>query len=49
MIRGFINGIINDSPLSPDFHDGARMQRLISAALQSHETGRRVEVASIVE
>ncbi|MYD09343.1 MAG: Gfo/Idh/MocA family oxidoreductase [Chloroflexi bacterium] len=49
MIRGFINAIINDSALSPDFHDGARMQRLISAAVQSHETGRRVEVASIVE
>ena len=47
MIRGFINGIINDTKLSPDFHDGARMQRLVSAAVQSHETGRRVEVESI--
>ena len=49
MIRGFINGIIDDTPLSPDFHDGARIQRLVSAALQSHQTGRRVEVESITE
>ena len=49
MIRGFINGIINDSPLTPDFRDGARIQRLISAAVESHETGRRVSVDSISE
>ncbi len=49
MIRGFINGIINDTALSPDFNDGARMQRLVSAAVQSHETGRRVEIESIRE
>ena len=49
MIRGFINGIINDTELSPDFRDGARIQRLVSAAVQSHVTGRRVEVESIRE
>lgn len=47
MIRGFINGIIHDTALAPDFRDGARIQRLVSAAVRSHETGRRVEVASI--
>ncbi len=47
MIRGFINSIIEDRAISPDFHDGARMQRLVSAAVRSHESGRRVEVASI--
>ncbi len=48
MIRGFINGIINDSEIAPNFADGARIQRLLSAAIQSHESGRRVQVASIV-
>ncbi len=47
MIRGFINGILNDTPLMPNFEHGARIQRLVSAAVKSHETGRRVEVASI--
>ena len=49
MIRGFINAILNDGPLVPDMADGARIQRLISAAVQSHETGKRVEVGSINE
>ena len=48
MIRGFINGIINDSDLTPNFHHGARIQRLLSAALRSHETERRVEIESII-
>ena len=47
MIRGFINGIIDDSDLSPNFDDGARIQRLISAAVKSHEAGARVLVESI--
>ena len=47
MIRDFINGIINDADVSPNFQHGARIQRLLSAAAQSHETGRRVEVKSI--
>lgn len=49
MIRGFINGILNDTALSPNFQHGARIQGLVSAALQSHESGCRVEVASIRE
>ena len=49
MIRGFINGILNDTALVPNFEHGARIQRLVSAALQSHETGRRVEVETITE
>lgn len=47
MIRGFINGILNDVELTPSFKQGAQIQRLLSAALRSHETERRVEVASI--
>lgn len=49
MIRGFINGIVNDTELTPSLHDGARIQRLISAAIQSHETGMRVIVDSIMD
>ncbi|MCY3831446.1 MAG: Gfo/Idh/MocA family oxidoreductase [Chloroflexi bacterium] len=47
MIRAFINGIINDVEVSPSFEDGARIQRLLSAATLSHETGCRVDVESI--
>ena len=49
MIRGFITGIIDDTELEPNFDDGARIQRLISAAAQSHDTGKRVLVDSIRE
>ena len=49
MIRGFINGIVNDTPLMPNFEHGARIQRLVSAALRSHESESRVRVESIVE
>lgn len=49
MIRGFINGILDDSELRPNFEHGARIQRLISAAVKSHEAGARVLVESIRE
>ena len=49
MIRGFINGILHDSELVPNFEQGARMQRLVSAALKSHESGKRIEVETITE
>lgn len=47
MIRDFINGILNDRDLKPNFQQGARIQRLLSAAVQSHESERRVLVESI--
>lgn len=47
MIRDFINCIINDSEPSPSFQQGARIQRLLSAAVLSHETERRVMVDAI--
>ena len=49
MIRGFINGIINDTNLTPSLQDGARIQRLLSAAIESHNTGSRVLVDFITE
>lgn len=47
MIRDFINGILNDRNLTPNFQQGARIQRLLSAAVQSHESEQRVLVESI--
>lgn len=47
MARAFITAIRENRPLRPNFHDGARVQRLIEAALQSDRLGTRVEVASI--
>ena len=49
MIRGFINGILDGSDLTPNFQHGARIQRLISAAVKSHEMASRVLVESIIE
>lgn len=49
MIRGFINGIVNDTELTPNLHDGARIQRLISAAIESHQTGSRVLIDFVTE
>ncbi len=49
MIRGFINSILSGRPLKPDMADGARIQRLISAAQLSHDSGRRVAIDAITE
>ena len=49
MIRGFINGIINDAEVTPSFQQGARIQRLLSAAVRSHQSERRIEIKSITE
>lgn len=49
MARGFISAIVRDQPTAPDFEDGARIQRLISAAQRSHAEKRIVEVSEIVE
>ena len=49
MIRGFINGILNNTDLVPNLKNGARIQRLISAAVTSHQTSHRVVVESITE
>jgi predicted dehydrogenase len=47
MTREFITGIIEDKPLTPNFHDGAYIQRLIEAGVKSAHEGRRIEVESI--
>ncbi len=47
MTRGFINAILNDQTIRPDFHDGAAIQRIIEAAILSHHQQRWVAVAEI--
>ena len=47
MARQFVTGIARNEPVSPTFHDGARVQRLIEACIQSNQECCRVDVASI--
>ncbi len=47
MTRGFINAIRDDADCSPDFNDGAAIQRIIDAALLSDKERRRVQVSEI--
>ncbi|MCA1553669.1 MAG: hypothetical protein LC737_04755 [Chloroflexi bacterium] len=37
--RAFVDAILNDTPLSPNFHDGVQVQAVIDAALESDRTG----------
>ena len=43
--RGFIDAILAGRPAYPDLFDGAAAQRVIDAAIRSHESGCRVRVA----
>ncbi|MDQ7025453.1 MAG: Gfo/Idh/MocA family oxidoreductase [Anaerolineae bacterium] len=47
MIRQFISAIVNDEETSPTLDDGARIQRLLDAAVRSHQTGRRVTIDDV--
>ncbi len=47
MIRGWLNGILKDEAVQPDFAEGAKVQRILEACAISHETGCRVQVESI--
>jgi predicted dehydrogenase len=42
--RQFIEAILNDRPVSPNFHDGYKAQQVIEAALESQGTQRTVEI-----
>lgn len=42
--RQFVDAILNDRPVSPDFADGLRVQAVIDAALESHRQGRWIAV-----
>jgi predicted dehydrogenase len=47
MARGFVTAVANNTPATPNFHDGARIQRLIEAALRSDREKRYVALDSI--
>lgn len=47
MIGQFIDGIVNNEQVQPNLEDGARIQRIMEAAIQSHKTGQRVEIDSV--
>lgn len=38
----FIDAIVEDRPILPNFHDGFKVQQVIDAALESHRTGCRI-------
>jgi predicted dehydrogenase len=42
--RAFIEAILNDLPISPNFYDGWQAQRVIEAALESEREGRWVSL-----
>jgi predicted dehydrogenase len=48
MGRAWLTSIAEDKPSQPDFRDGAYVQRVIDAALKSHQERRWVDVQSIV-
>jgi predicted dehydrogenase len=43
--RHFIDAILNDTAISPNFHDGYQVQRVIEAALESAKSGCAVSLA----
>ena len=45
-VHQFINAIIEDRPVSPNFYDGFRTQAVIDAALESHRRGCWVTVSA---
>lgn len=45
--RLFIDSILHDRAVSPDFADGARAQEVIAAAIESAQSGRRIPVRAI--
>ncbi|HLZ81069.1 MAG TPA: Gfo/Idh/MocA family oxidoreductase, partial [Ktedonobacteraceae bacterium] len=39
MVGEFVRAVANGQPMAPNFADGARMQQLLDAAIESAETG----------
>jgi predicted dehydrogenase len=44
--RLFVEAVAEKRQVSPNFYDGYKAQQVIDAALESHRTGRRVEIPS---
>jgi predicted dehydrogenase len=47
MTRGFVQAILQEKSIQPDFQDGAIVQKIIEAALQSHHQRRWVALSEI--
>lgn len=47
MAREFVNAILHDQTIRPDFQDGAIIQQIIEAAITSHQQRRWVGVSEI--
>lgn len=47
MTREFVTAITEDQPLAPDFQEGAKIQRMIDAAMKSHDERRWVDLEEI--
>jgi predicted dehydrogenase len=45
--RLFVDAILNDQPLHPDFYDGYRVQQVIQAAVDSDKTGKAIDIHPI--
>jgi predicted dehydrogenase len=45
MARAFVTAVATGQPASPDFADGAYIQRLVDAAVESDRTKQRIEIA----
>ncbi len=43
MVGEFVRAVANGQPMVPNFGDGARVQQLLDAAIESAETGCWVE------
>jgi predicted dehydrogenase len=43
-VRLFVDAILNNRPIEPDFYDGYKVQQVIDAALQSHASGCAVSI-----
>jgi predicted dehydrogenase len=46
--RAFVTAIANGTKVTPDFHDGLAVQRIVDAASRSAREGRRVTIVEIV-
>lgn len=42
--RLFVDAILNDRPLQPDFYDGYAVQQVIQAALESAKSGKAIKI-----
>jgi len=45
-VRLFVDNIINDQSMTPGFLEGYKVQQVIDAVIQSHETGCRIVIKS---